>query len=75
MFFPVLVENGAGTPASTHVLLEMDQNGGIADDPRPGLPLYSPPMPCLIRFTDDADNHWELTDEIRLKPIDDRSDW
>lgn len=28
-----------------------------------------------LRFTDDADLHWELTDDMRLKQLDDRTDW
>lgn len=74
-FFPVQDERGQGVPVPTHILLNIGPDLTLAESPRPGLELVSPPMAFIVRFTDDAGSHWELADDMSLTSIEDRDDW
>ncbi len=73
--FPVQRSQEPGKPARTYILWSRDSNGRLADDFLKGQEFVPPVTEYIIRFTDDADQHWELSDELRLTSIPDRNDW
>jgi len=73
--FPVQRQHREGVPGIAYILWSRESDGSLADNFLPGEEMLSPKPEYTIRFTDDADQHWELTDELRLTQINDRSDW
>lgn len=78
LVFPVVKigEDTLNAPTDpTHILWAREPDNRISDNVFPGQGIISPVIAYVVRFTDDADQHWELTDEMRLTSIPDRNDW
>ena len=59
----------------TYALWALEPDERIANEMLPGDQMSDPVIGFVARFTDDAVQHWELTDDMHLEQIPDRSDW
>lgn len=74
LVFPVQ-QLHVGNGKYAYAIWDLDVDGRISDQMLPGVQMSDPVMAFVVRFTDDAVQHWELTGDMELTQIADRSDW
>lgn len=75
LVFPVQLLQSAQNDFASYTLWNIAPNKRIADPALPGDVIADPKIEFVIRFTDDALQHWELTGDMSLTQIADRNDW
>ncbi|WP_194904370.1 hypothetical protein [Catenulispora rubra] len=74
LIFPVQQLN-VGNGSQVFAVWDLDPDERISDTMLPGVQMSDPLIDFVVRFTDDAVQHWELTGDMQLTQIPDRNDW